>query len=261
VTNTFQSLNRYAYVMDNPTTFIDPLGLFMCWNSSTGAFCGNGGGSGPDSGGWGGEGDRAGDPLLVYAPTITHNGAGTGAITVVTKPGSTPDVSKPFQKTFPCGKNAAGVISVVTSDFSKFANYSGGFGPGGLPLANANVNFGQGPVLQGRSISISNTNTFLAPGSSDDLTPASQSVNTSVNVQLVTPTTFTFATVSGHVLYPATITFSAQDLGPGQVRFSIQVNGDFANRIAEALYYLGGGNLENNIWNNLINNVQNSCSQ
>jgi hypothetical protein len=88
VTNTFQSLNRYAYVLNNPTTLIDPLGLGQCppgyicvtsWSSPYGS-----GGMG----GWGGTGDRAADPVLVYAPTITHNGAGTGTITVVTKPGS-----------------------------------------------------------------------------------------------------------------------------------------------------------------------------
>jgi RHS repeat-associated protein len=90
-----QSLNRYAYVMNNPTTLIDPLGLDPSGctaNASGGVTC-----SGPDTitvighlGSLGGAGNSRTDDCLVYAPTITHNGAGTGHITVVTKPGSTP---------------------------------------------------------------------------------------------------------------------------------------------------------------------------
>ncbi len=57
-----QSLNRYAYVENNPPNFADPLGLFMCWDPTINNFCGAGGsGSGGYGGiGGGGEGGSGG---------------------------------------------------------------------------------------------------------------------------------------------------------------------------------------------------------
>jgi hypothetical protein len=70
---------------------------------------------------------------------------------------------------------------------------------------------------------------------------------------------FTFETVPGHVLNPATISFTAKDIGSGNVNFSINVNGNFASYTAEARYYAGGNDLEDKIWNHLIDNVQQYC--
>jgi hypothetical protein len=48
-------------------------------------------------------------------------------------------------------------------------------------------------------------------------------------------------------------------VAPGQINFSIQVNGDFANIFYEGLYYLGRNNLESNIWNHFVGNVRAAC--
>lgn len=85
------------------------------------------------------------------------------------------------------------------------------------------------------------------------------SFNVSVTVQSVSTTSFTFVTNPGHVLDPATITFSGRDAGRGRIGFSINVNGEFASRLHQGMYYLGGDDLEDKIWNNLIDNVQRSC--
>jgi hypothetical protein len=125
-----------------------------------------------------------------------------------------------------------------------------------MTLVTADVTFGNGsatPVIQGGSIPISNVN--RGP---DDLPMPTFQV--SVTVASASATGFTFNTDPGHVLYPATISFSAIDAGPGQINFSIQVNGDFSSIGAWAGYRVGGYNLEDNIWNHFITNVQRVCA-
>jgi hypothetical protein len=159
----------------------------------------------------------------------------------------------------PATTTAQGLMTAITANFSQFGNYEGGFGPLGIPFAQASVKFGQVPVTSGATISITNVN--HDDGFSPDGTPVFvQTIKTSVVVDAVSATSFTFDTVSGHVLHPASITFSAVDTENGQVGFSIQVQGDFANSMDEWFYYLGGTSLEDNIWNNFVNNVKNFCS-
>jgi hypothetical protein len=81
-----------------------------------------------------------------------------------------------------------------------------------------------------------------------------------VTVASVSATSFSFTTNPGHVLYPANISFSATNVGPGQINFSINVNGNFASFLTRAAYYAGGNNLEDNIWNHMLGNVQRACS-
>jgi hypothetical protein len=57
-----------------------------------------------------------------------------------------------------------------------------------------------------------------------------------------------------------TISFSATDAGDGDITFSINVNANFSGVLSEGGYYLlGGSSFENNIWNNLLNDIQGAC--
>jgi hypothetical protein len=85
-------------------------------------------------------------------------------------------------------------------------------------------------------------------------------VNTSVTVASTSSTSFTFTTVPGHVLYPASISFSASNSTNGNINFSINVNGQTGNKTATAEFKYAGSSLEDNIWNNFISNVMKFCN-
>ena len=70
---------------------------------------------------------------------------------------------------------------------------------------------------------------------------------------------FSFTTNPGHVLHPATISFTATNTDRDRVSFAINVKGDFAGFFAAAGYYSGGYDLENKIWTNVIGNVKKYC--
>lgn len=244
-----QSWNRYAYALNNPLLLVDPLGfdvsttggcqmvggMLVCTASACAFSC-----PGYTGGGGGGMGHPA--PLIGPGSLGPHGGGG---------------VHKNFSGTFNCNTDAAGVINQLGSNFSQFANLVTNFGPAGIPAATGIVTFGNGPVTQGATIDISQTTLVMNPF---NFSIYANTLNVSVTVASVSSTSFTFAANPGHVLYPASISFSAVDSGDGQVSFSVQVNGDFANAADEALYYAGGSNLENQIWNNLKNNVQKLCN-
>ncbi len=174
-------------------------------------------------------------PLLDVGPERQPGGGGGGR-----------GVHLRWGRTFKCNKGAGDVIKAIASGFSKFGNFTGSFGLGNIDVAH--VTFGNVPVTQGAIIPITDVNT-LGP-----------TINTSVTVTSVSATSFTFVTNSGHVLYPATIAFSASNAANGMINFSINVNGDFASRFDKVLYYAGGEDLENKIWNNFIDDVQKFCA-
>jgi hypothetical protein len=163
---------------------------------------------------------------------------------------------KQFIQTFNCVTNAAGVISSLQGNFSQYANYTGPFNTVVGP-ASASVQFGNTPVAPGNQISISEKAVVFVGGAAPVPQPP---VNVSVTVVSSSTTGFTFSTDPGHVLYPATISFAATNPENGQVTFSININGQFANKTDEALYYFGGSSLENSIWSNLIANVKALCN-
>jgi len=255
-----QTLNRYAYVMNNPTGNIDPLGLFC----PVGHCDSGGGGDGVGGGGGGGGG---GDPCFFYPelcgggppPPITPPpGGGGGGGGGGNKPANNRTVHPLYDGIFSCNANAQGLMQQVEGNFSQFANYQGSFSALGVPVS-ASASFFPSTVVQGGTINIQNVNSLgnHSPGQPAFFTQVN---GVSVTVSSVSPTSFTFDTNPGHVLYPASITFSAADAGSSQVNFSIQVNGDFANFLTGILYNdFGGQQLENNIWNNFLNNVQKSC--
>jgi hypothetical protein len=141
-----------------------------------------------------------------------------------TKP-SKPDVVKTFPlNNISCKKPPTQIISDMETNFPSFANFNG------------TSNFlGTGGALK--------TNTF----------------DVAVQVTQVNPNGFTFTTLPGHVLYPATISFAASSSGAGSLNFAINVNGNFANRSAEIGYYAAGNSLENHIWNHVLAQVQSDC--
>jgi len=64
----------------------------------------------------------------------------------------------------------------------------------------------------------------------------------------------------GHVLYPAFITFSVDNVSPSEVRFSVNISAKFASVWDKfAFQHLGGADFEANIWNQLMDGVQALC--
>ena len=166
------------------------------------------------------------------------------------------DVVKSYSRTFGCKSSASDMIRQLRGNFARFGDYSGLFGPFGIPGAFGDIRFGRGAVIAGQSIPIFLTMFLPLPGTGGFVAVPYQ---TSVIVREATAQGFTFDTVPGHVLNPASITFFATDVGNGQISFEIQISGDFANNPAGILFDLGGSNLENNLWNNLLNNIERSC--
>ena len=164
-----------------------------------------------------------------------------------------PDVVKPFPETVACTQTPNQLISDMEGNFSTYANYEGDFNSG---LVHAVVHF-SGSVSLGATISIYNHNF-------DNLTGGervNREFDVAVRVTQVTSNSFTFATLPGHVLYPATITFTASSTQPTFVHFEINVKGNFANLGSELGYYAGGSDLENKIWNHVLDQVKSHCSQ
>ena len=166
-----------------------------------------------------------------------------------------PAVVKTFAETMNCNTDAQGVIGSLEAHFSQFANYSGFFGPLGLPAAYANASFGNTPIAKNATIPIS-----LTVFTTASIFPIGFS-NVSVTVSSVSSTSFSFVTNPGHVLNPASIAFSASNVGNGRVSFAVGVVGDFASSTAAAGYYAGGRNLEANIWNHLLKAVEDFCNK
>ncbi len=266
--STPQSWNRYAYVLNSPLNLADATGLDPCpptvicsityWPLP-----------GPPTSA-GSPGSGGGQPCTDLMSSIfdprpdmppcgggTTGGGGGGVGSSGGGGPTTGPVHPNYNMTFGCNLTATGVMSQVESDFSQYANFTGNFGP--LDLATAHVTFGSGPVTPGGVIPISDTNTLPSPTYGGLPVPI-QTINTSVTVQSVTSNSFSFTTNPGHVLYPATISFTATDAGTNQINFAVQVNGQFASLQAQALYELAGQDLENNIWNHLISSVRGLCT-
>jgi hypothetical protein len=84
----------------------------------------------------------------------------------------------------------------------------------------------------------------------------------SVNVQSMTSNQLVFTSNAGHVLYPATVSFSASNAGNGSITFTTNVNGATNGLFGTLKFYPGGGRAgETSTWNNLLNNVGKFCSQ
>jgi hypothetical protein len=82
-----------------------------------------------------------------------------------------------------------------------------------------------------------------------------------VQVTQISSTSFTFTTLRGHVLFPATISFAASSIQAGRLHFSINVNGMFANQAALEGYKAAGSKIEDHIWNHVLSRVTSYCAQ
>jgi len=235
-----QSLNSYAYVMNSPTTFVDPLGLVVAIPPGCRSL-----GIGPDgepiidcSGLWGGPTTIFGFQQPPGQGPGGNNGGGAG-------PGL--DISKSWQRTVPCTQGAQSLISDLTSDFASFAN-----NPGPGPSAQFLTN---GPIQQGGTV-------LIAAGASLTSNP-NNSVPANllaVTVSTVTPNSWTFVTNPAQHYFNGTITFMASDVPGGQVNFVVTANANYANTASWLLGPLIKAG-ENSTWNNLLSNIQAHCKQ
>lgn len=150
-----------------------------------------------------------------------------------------PFVVKHYGEVLDCNQNSTQVMSAVTSDFSRFGDYSAG------PLS---VAFSTPSALTvGSSVPIS-----------VGIGPFTQ--NLSVKVTTVTPQSLSFSTDPGHLLYPATITFSSYDASASAINFNINLAGTVSGlHLLE--FIAGGGAFENKQWNNFVKQVGNYCSE
>jgi RHS repeat-associated protein len=233
-----QSFNGYSYTTNDPLNFVDPSGL------------------GDEPPPWDPD-----DVIKIYhsepyfsGPHSNHNSHG-----ILLEAGGDPqnsDVQKTYSRTFNCNKTNRDIFHRLRTHFPQFANFNGNFGPGGL--ASASVSFGSGTITKGATIPIHNVD--VGPGGSLPTT-------FDVAVKVATVSTmagrsmgFSFDTLPGHVLYPASISFFAVQGDQGSVNFSINVNGNFSSTTNKELFnHAGGDDLENKIWNNLIDNVERYC--
>lgn len=128
------------------------------------------------------------------------------------------NVNKNYPLTIPCTSSASDVMNFVETSFGTFGDYSR---LGGLESVLFSPSSG---MTVGSTIPIS-VETFGILQ------------NLSVNVQSMNAQSMTFTTTPGHLLCPASITFSASPASPGSINFNINLGGAVASPIQ---FYMGG---------------------
>lgn len=228
-----QSLNRYAYALNNPLSLIDPSGRLSCyligsdtWSVSTPYDTSSGSDPGSivclDDGGEFSGGEFSGG----------GGGGGGGA-------GAPSKVSKSYGTTIPCTSSASDVMNFVQSSFGTFGNYSR---LGGLESVLFSPSGG------------------LSVGSTIPIGVETFGIfqNLSVNVAAMNSQSMTFTTNPGHLLYPASITFSASPASSGSINFNINLGGTVASPLQ---FSLGGSGFEDAQWNHFLGQVGNFCKE
>jgi RHS repeat-associated protein len=247
-----QSLNRYAYVNNDPVNFVDPSGL-----DETPGPCPLGGcivtvpiprDNNPISNlppGMIGSltgGIRRKAPISEFEPRF-------GGRDREPTPQNPAPVDKGYAWWGDCNRSANDLMRTVRRDFSKFGNFSEPVA-GGLGVAG--IKFDSGPITQGRTIGIT-------VGGFSTVDPSiSYSRSMSVTVSSASTQSFTFTTNPGHVFYPGTISFSARDTNSG-VRFGIDLKGQYGDIQSGIGFRLGGGSFEDDAWKSFLAKVRESC--
>lgn len=180
-------------------------------------------------------------PILIpvsYPPP----GAGSGGSFPITKLFTTGVI--------PCSESASGVISSIENNFSSFGNFQTTAWGG---LLSESVTFSPPSVGLALGESIPITVAVQTPGWLPNYT-----LNTSVTVTSVSANSFTFSTVPGHLLYPANITFSAQNAPGGGISFGIALGGALPLQNLPP-FLLDGSSFENKQWQNFLSRVETLC--
>ena len=232
-----ESWNRYAYVELDPINAIDPLGQDMWFISNPPAPVH----STVDDGGGGAVGTPTCSHTLSKGTldpcaNVTPGGGGFGTLYV----------SKRYHAQGPCVDNAKQVMNAVENNFSTFGNFKT-TGPGGIG-ESVTFNPAPGPLTVGESIPIT-----IQFG-------AIYTLNTSVTVSSVGPGSLVFTTVPGHLLYPASITFSASNVGNGSIGFDINVSGTTSSFLNTLAFVAGGGSFEDDQWRNFLSQIGVLCN-
>src|SRR6185437_10934951 len=150
-----------------------------------------------------------------------------------------PDISKHFYVRTPCNATADQLMQAVEHDFSRFGDFSRWDGLESVTFLPAFLGVAPGatiPIRLGGVVSL----------------------DTAVRVQSLGPGSMTFATIPGHILYPASITFSASSL-PYGVRFNIVLQGSFPSWFSRLEFGLGGGAFEDAQWDHFLTQVVGFC--
>jgi len=168
-----------------------------------------------------------------------------------------PPVQKHYGADYNCGSTAAVLMAAIKQDFPWFGNYAG-MAAAGQP---GTVTFYPPSVLAlGSSMPVQATVGPLTLGNMS-FGPAVTLLNSSVNVTSSTPPSMTFATVPGHLLYPAQITLSDLQIMLSAIGFDINLSGYIGGLVQEVQFQAGGSDFEDAQWSSFLVNVGTFCSR